>query len=489
MGDEYTQKYNYYNPDGNRVEVNINSDTKPKRDVRKYLPFILLFVAGLILIIILFLLLFNQTPNTGNDCVGDDCLDPDKAVNLQWWGTFLDPDVIQPLLDQYKTIAPNVTIEYANKWSEAPFKDSENDYKTEINRVLTENDSVQLPDIFMINNLWVGDYERYIFPSSNISYSDFTDTYYPVVVSDFGNSSRVYGLPLWLDTYSVIYNKEMLANQSVSTPPTDWSQFRSLAQKLTKKTGSTITQAGFSGGTSENVSYAFELATILMLQNGVDIFNSSGVPSFSTDSDSLTSLNFLKDFENGTNATWNTNFKNDSSEFLEEDLAMLVAPSYRLRDILTYNEGYSIDINIGVSSLPQLTGQEQPIINFGDYWSNVVTLNRPNREYSWAFLKWLNEPEQLKTLSSNIKNKYGYFGILYPRSDMSQELINDEYLKTYNDVLPYVLSSDLVNGTLVREAFIEAFGSGSISQSSITNYEEEIISIIANKGRLQSETN
>lgn len=484
MGDEYSQKFNYYNPNGNQLEVNVidSSTPKPKRDFKRFLPFILLFVAGLILIIILFLLLFS---NTGQDNDTDTGLDTDKAVNLQWWGTFLDPEVIDPLLDEFKLLWPNVTIEYANKWSDANFKDAELDYKSELNRVLSENDSVQLPDIFMVNNLWVGDYERYIFPSNNITSNEFSNTYYPVVISDFGNSNKVYGLPLWLDTFSVIYNKEMLASQSVSTPPTDWSQFRSLAQKLTKKSGNTITQAGFSGGTSENVSYAFELATILMLQNGVKLLNDSGVPSFSTDNDTLTSLNFLKDFQSGTNSTWNSNLKNDSSEFLEEDLAMLVAPSYRLRDILKYNEGYSIDINIGISSLPQLTGQDQPIINFGDYWGNVVTLNRPNREYAWEFLKWLNEPEQLKTLSTNIKNKYGYFGLLYPRSDMSEELINDEYLKIYNDVLPYILSSDIVNGTAVRAAFLDNFDSGSISESSITNYEEEIISIIANKGRFE----
>ncbi len=451
-----------------------------KEQIKRFGP-IVLIVIGLILLVILILLLFkpSTTPSTTTD--------PNKAVVLQWWGAFIDPEVIQPLIDKYKTIAPNVTIEYANKWPDLSSSESETKYKTEINRVLKLNDSVQLPDIFMVNNRWVGDYEKYLSPASNtvVTFSDFQNTYYPAVVTDFAPGSKIYGLPLWMDTLAIVYNKEMLASESISTPPTDWSQFRTLAQRLTKKSGTTISQAGFAGGTSENVTFAFELSNILMMQNGVTMTDSTGKPVFASDEDSLSSLNFLKDFERNASATWNSNLKNDSATFLDEDLAMMATTTYRLRDILKYNEGYSIGLNIGISGLPQLAGQGEPIINFGDYWGNVVTLNRPNKDYAWAFVKWLNEPEQLKSISSNVKNKEGYFGLLYPRKDMSEENKADEYLKVFNESLPYIKSWYMVNGTKVQQSFTERLGSNTINSSAISSFEKDIIDIIAAKGKLE----
>lgn len=144
---------------------------------------------------------------------------------LQWWGAFWILVKVQPLIDAYKTVRPNVTIEYANKWADIAYTEAEDRYKTELNRVLKLNDSVQLPDMFMVNNHWVGDYEKYISVSTNISYTDFQNTYHPAVATDFGANNKVFGLPLWMDTLAVVYNKEMLATEAVSIPPTDWSQF------------------------------------------------------------------------------------------------------------------------------------------------------------------------------------------------------------------------------------------------------------------------
>jgi len=486
MSDQSSKTYNSYNFQPLQMEETTTTTTTTstsQEKLKRFIP-IILIIAGLILLIILGFLLFRRSPTTTGNSSGTD---PNKAVVLQWWGTFMDLEVIQPLIDQYKTVKPNVTIEYANKWPDLTYSQAESKYKTEVNRVLKLNDSVQLPDIFMLNNHWVGDYEKYISPapSSILSYADFRTTYYDTVSADFGAGDKVSGLPLWIDTLAIVYNKDLLASESVSTPPTDWSQFRSLALKLTKKSGVNVTQAGFAGGISSNVSYSFELANILMMQNGVNIVDATGKPTFSADADSLTSINFLRDFDKGNNPTWSSDLKTDAAAFLEGDLAMMAAPSYRLRDVLRYNDGYQLNLNIGISALPQLAGQEQSIINWGDYWGNTVTLNRPNKEYAWEFLKWLSEPAQLKSLSANVKNKYGFFGNLYPRKDLETENQSDEYLKIYNESLPYIKTWYMVNSTKIEAAYLENFGTNAPSQSSVASFERDISDIIATKGKLE----
>ena len=215
----------------------------PDATPRRKIPVTLLIVVGVILFLLLLFLLFSnllKTPTTNNNT-------PTGKVTLQWWGVFLDPSVVKPLIDEYQAQNTNVTIQYANRFPEGQYDTAADIYKTELNRVLKAGDQVDIPDIFMVENTWAGDYENYVKASTTYDYDTFKSIFYPAAVTDFSSAANkaVYGVPLWMDDLAIIYNKDMLKEASVSEPPTDWVSFQDLAKKLTKRTSGNITQAGF----------------------------------------------------------------------------------------------------------------------------------------------------------------------------------------------------------------------------------------------------
>lgn len=445
---------------------------------RNRLPLIILGVVGGIILLLLLLLLLNRGGGGGNTT------DPNEKVVLQWWGVFMDEDVVQPLIDEYQSQNSNVTIEYADKWPQGEYQDAVGIYKSELNRVLKLGDQVQIPDIFMVDSTWTGDYERYAKASTSYDAETFRNTFHDAVATNFVNNNQVFGVPLWMDTLAILYNKDLLAEKATSTPPTTWSSFKTLAQSLTKRSGSTIQQAGFASGLSTNINYSSELLQLLMLQNGVSLTDEEGQPSFSTDPDSVTALEFYKSFVNQTTGTWNATFTNEASSFLEGKTAMIAAPSYRYRDILYFNELYEIGIDIGVSQMPQIDGQSEELLNWADYWGNMVALNRPNSTEAWEFLRWITQPEQLRKINENVKTQNQYFGILYPRKDMSTELQNDEFLQVYNESIPFAKSWYMVKGLEVEAEFNKLIDASGTSQSQIAQTENAIQLLISNKGKL-----
>jgi ABC-type glycerol-3-phosphate transport system substrate-binding protein len=463
-------------PPNEEVSVTVTEE-KPKRNI----PILFLVGLGVILFLVLIYLLFlsrgGNTPTTPPS---------NQKVTLQWWGVYLDSSVVKPLIDEYQSLNPNVTIQYADRWPDGKYDVAADIYQKELNRVLKQADPVDIPDIFMVENSWAGDYEAYVRTSSSYDYDTFKSIFYPAIVSDFGDEATkaVYGVPLWMDTLAIIYNKDMLKAVSVSEPPTDWASFKTLAKNLTKRQSNAITQSGFAAGAGSNVSFSPEVLNLLMAQNGVTIVNAEGQPVFGSDTDSVTALSSFKDYTNPTTGTWSSTSKVDAASFLEGKLAMMVGTSYKYRDIKIFNEAYQLGIDIGVSQFPQLQGQSQDIMNWSNYWGMMAAKDRPNSQAAWAFMKWMTEPDQLRKLSKNEADFNKQFGLLYPRADMNQDLQADANLKVFNASLPFAVSWDMVKGLAVKQEFVKLINQGSANQSNIVSTQNAIQSLISNKGQL-----
>lgn len=468
------QSYNYEENFNFEPEKKVKSPASAPSK-KNFMPIILLGIIGVILIGALFFLLFGRqgrTPTSPSDS--------SQQVVIQFWGAFLTEEMMNPLIQEYKSIKPNVTIEYANKWqNEIPRDVEAENYKNEINRVLKANDPVEIPDIFMIHNTWTGDYERFTASSTSLGFDEFSQNFYPVVSDNFAPGGIVKGVPLWLDTFAILFNRDLLNIESVTTPPSNWADFKRLSLNLTRKNRNVITQGGFAAGNGTNVSFAFEMINLLLLQNRVSMLNQQKMPDFAQNPDALEAFSFFKDF-GSSNGSWSLDLKNDSSSFIEKKAAMIFAPSYRYRDILKYKELYQIDFEIGIAPVPQLEGQK---VNWADYWGCVVSQNRPNIIQSWEFLAWLSEPSQLKKIHENVKKEFKTFGTLYPRSDMKEELENDPYLNIFNDSLPFAKSWYMVKGLEVKKEFLSIINS-SISSSSLESLQRSITTLFENKGRL-----
>lgn len=465
MADQYSQAYTY----------TVTEDAKEEKPVRNIFPIILLIVIGIILFVVIGVLLFGRTTTTTP--TGDE-----SNITLQWRGVFLSDEIINPILEEYKKVKPNVTIEYSNLWPEGlSYQNAAIAYRNELNRQLLSGNFVEIPDIFMVNNTWAGDYENYTTPSTTISLAELNDGFYSFVSTDFAGGNIVRGIPLWADTFAIVYNEDLVLRSGRGTVPLDWDTFLNFAvNNLTTKTENRITTAGFAGGTAANVSYGFELANILMFSNNISITGADGKLAFGTDSKTLNTLNFFKSFEN---TSWDSfNFENDSSAFLNGEVAMIMIPSYRLRELLKYNELYQLNIKIKISAMPYVVSDQQ--VNMATYWGAMVAKESRNAQASWEFLDWLTQREQLTMLSSKVKEVEGFFGTLFPRKDMEDIYQDDAYLGIFNDSLKYAKSWYMVKGIEIRDAFNKLLNLTQLRANNITESILELEQIRLKKGQL-----
>ena len=100
------------------------------------------------------------------------------------------------------------------------------------------------PDIFLIHNTWLPKHADKLAPApiDNLSASQapvltpkqVQDQFADVVSSDFVSDGKVFALPLSVDSLSLFYNKDLLNQAGISTPPATWLDFDGAARKITR---------------------------------------------------------------------------------------------------------------------------------------------------------------------------------------------------------------------------------------------------------------
>lgn len=391
-----------------------------------------------------------------------------QQVTLIWWNLFESQKNVQPLIDAFQDEHPNVIIQYKQQGVTGGV----GAYKNLLDNALTDDEAINDPDIFTIENTWVGSYEQYIAtaPTDVLDTNSLAD-FYSVVQSDFATGS-IKGLPLYVDTLAVIYNKDKLIEAGYSVPDNDWNEFKTQAINLTTRDSSgNIASAGFAGASGNNVQFNFDIFNLLMLQNGVDLNSNTTLAGFSTNSDVLDSFSFYNAFNSGQ-GSWNSSQKLDIAAFLEGRLAMFIAPSWRLNDVLIYNEQYNLNLDIGIAPIPQLSGSDN--IHWATYWGQTVSKASANSKIAWEFIKFITESEQLKVLDQTVKENGRMVGIFYPRLSMASEISEDENLRVFSQAIPFAKSWYMRDGYAMEQEFNEFFSDGEKNYKSL---ETEINSI------------
>lgn len=407
-----------------------------------------------ITVIVLFTLTACSSGDTGNDTTTPTPVSGDNGdpVILSWWGLF-EPDAnISGLIDKYEQLHPNVTIQYQQRSADIEIAD----YREDIEDAVTDGNPLTTPDIFMIHNTWGGRYQEFISKApQTVIPSDYFDDFYSVVTDDF-DKNGVIAIPMYMDAIAIIYNKDKLKANGYTIPDDDWSQFQRQARELTERNANgNITSGGFSAGYINNTEFQFDLLNLLLLQNGVNMVNSDGEYIFADQEDSGQAIDFYRSFISGQNSTWEKSYKKDVAVFLENKLAMYAAPSWRLIDLLNYNNNYNLGLDIGVQPVPQLGGDDA--IHWATYWGMAVSEDSTHPEVAWDFIKFLTEEEQLRELDQKVKDNGRPIGIIYPRKSMASDISADPLLGPYVQSLANAKSWDMYDGYLAKEFYEEIF--------------------------------
>lgn len=362
------------------------------------------------------------TPITENGVVMDG------QVELTYWGLWEPPSVVQPLIDEFEDQNPNIKVLY----SQQTFSGYESRLFTRLQQAAGATEPA--PDIFRIHNTWTPKYYNYLspLPAQIMSAQEFQESFYPTAVSDFtAKDGNIYAIPWYIDGLVVFYNKQLLAQQGVEKPPTDWDGFFELARNLTQKDASgRIQQSGLAFGTSRNIRHSAEIMAYLLVLEGINVIDQTRTRVTLNTPRVQRVFETYTDFARGEDAIWSPNLRTDLEMFFTGELAMMIAPSWRTFDIIEAAPTVEFD----TAALPQLEANPEDVF-YATYWGDAVSRTSENPLAAWKFINFLAQREQQLELYSNA-SRVRAFGEPYSLVELNEEMLGKPYVSAIAEMAP-----------------------------------------------------
>ncbi len=348
-----------------------------------------------------------------------------KEVSLTYWGLWEEAEVMKPMIDLYEQKNPGVKIAYQ--------KMSPSDYRE---KLIARSKSNQGPDLFRFHNTWLPEIKEIVspLPSQIMSSSEFEKTFYPVAQKDLKVGSYYYGIPLSIDGLVLIYNENLFKKAGVTTTPSTWDDITEIVPRLTVKdqNGALIT-SGIAIGTTSNIDHFSDIFGLLLVQNGGSLGRlDSG--------EAAGALEIYRKFAESPQVYWNDAMPNSTTAFIQEKVAIIIAPSWEILTIKAANP----DIQMKVVPVPSVPGAKA--VSLASYWVEGVSRYSANQIEAWKFLRFLSEKENMTRLYE-IQSRVRPFGEPYSRVDLAPILAQNEYLAPVIKQAANFVSQPLISRT------------------------------------------
>lgn len=388
-----------------------------------------------------------------------------ENIELSYWQVWHNSFDLQPLIDEYQKLYPNVKIYFKNLRFE--------EYEAEMLKALAEDKG---PDIFSIPANWIGLYENIIAPEPEAAIvqkvvikppgpgdlkptiagiesesavflkpRDIKRNYYPFVQDDVlrereasqdeqtSQDEQIMALPLYVDVLALYYNKDILEKNEIFDVPQTWERFQQDVIKIAKvDPENNVLQAAAALGATGNIIRPTDILTALMLQTGVEMIDAEGnyaafhrtIRPDDKYNAGLEALRFFTDFSDTTKKvyTWNESLNQALEVFKQGKLAYLFGYSYNLADIRNSK------VHFGAAPLPSPKGAVSNI-TVANYWVETVSKKSAHQDWAWHFLNWLSQPQNLLKLQNST-------GKISPLKDHLNE-IKDPELSVFAAQAPY----------------------------------------------------
>lgn len=347
-----------------------------------------------------------------------------NQVKLAYWGLQEDASVFAPIIADFEKEHPNIKVEYA-KLDREQYKE----------KLVTRSNNGNGPDIFQFHNTWVPQLLDLLLPLPNnvISKEDFFKTYYPVVKTDLIKNGAIYGVPLQIDTLNLYINRDLFQAAGLKAPA-NWIEFANYARQLTvKDENNNIKTAGAAMGTSNNITHAPDIISMLFVQNGVNLNNISSNTSAASDA-----LNFYSSFAKASGNVWNDTLDESIKAFAGGSLAMYFGYSHDFFTIKSMNPALVFDIY----PVPALPGQN---VTIASYWVEGISSKTKYQKEAMLFMQYLARKETAQKLFAE-ESKTRNFGEPYARIDLAESL-RGSAVYPFVAGAPNAVSSFFVDGT------------------------------------------
>ncbi len=403
-----------------------------------------------------------------------------EVIELTYYKMFDDEDVINPMIQEYQKLHPNIRINYKK------FNNIEDYYKLLVDE-LAQGEG---PDIFAVQNFWILKNRKKIVPADNsvVPPDTFRDIFVDVAAKDViwpdeNAVERVYGVPLSVDTLALYYNKDHFEDRlpQQGKPSKTWEGIKNDVYALTKADTSfeRFQVAGIALGRADNITRAVDIAMLMMLQNGVKFYDSaySKITLGNGAIEALTLFNSFAD-QNQKNYSWNkyisdpASAEKEISTFAKGKVSMIIGYSYLYEEIMNQIEeerakGFSpiSKSSVKVATIPQFTDPDTSLskrVTYADYFVETVARTSEHPNEAWDFLLYMASKENSQKYFEATKKptsrrdlieeqkKNPIYGIFVDQIGFAESLpVASEYEMV--NVFVKMISS-LENGTSVRDA-------------------------------------
>ncbi len=334
--------------------------------------------------------------------------------------------------------------------------------------------SDQGPDLFFITSDMIIRNQNFFY---KIPYTSYPQKVYMNSFIDGANifldEKGIIALPVVVDPMVMYYNKNMLSNAGIASPPKYWNQLFNLNSKLTKKLDDgTILKSMIALGRYDNISDARGILSTLLLQSKDNIIkregnkyvlvlgkNSSGTAI----SPFETILNFLVEFSNPANNaySWNRAISSSQDFFSQGKLALYLGKASELFKIQSTNPNLSFNVT------EILQTKNAPKRTFGNIYALAINKKSKNPALAFKvasllssskvaenFSKALSLPPALKSLLSQ-KPKNPYMYTFYNSAIITHSWIDPN--PTQTDVIFNQLFNNILSNRLTASEAIVRF--------------------------------
>jgi len=341
-----------------------------------------------IIVLVVFLTVIFIFGNFGGGAV--------SSAKLEFWGVYEDKQSFNETIKIFQSSNP------ANQGIKINYRQfSYEDYEKALIGALAAGTG---PDLVMIHHTWLAKHRDKLAPMPDSSGSDeikfltptdFQIQLVDVAYKDLVLQNKIYGIPLYVDTLALYYNKDMFNTAGITRPPQNWEEFNKDVELLTKfdKDGNII-QAGAAMGTARNINRSTDILAALMIQNGTKMTNTTNTNAVFTRSVNgvkvgENALQYYTDFTNPlkTVYTWNESQHYSIDAFIEGKVAMMFNYSHQIPVV----RGRFERLNFSVASMPQFS--ELDAKNYANYWAVGVLAQSKNQQAAWRFLNFLASKE------------------------------------------------------------------------------------------------
>lgn len=296
------------------------------------------------------------------------------AVNLKVWGTAERGD-FEKLTQAYKRSRPNVTVEYTQVTG---------DFEERMVNALAAGTG---PDVVMLGNRSIPRHKAKLAPAppAQMSIGRLREFFPTVVEQNVTDAGQIYGLPLYLDTLGLIYNKNHFEQASLTAPPQTWEEFQSFIPFLrsVNENNQVVRAAAAMGGSGRTVNHASDIISLLMIQNGAAMTDEGRAQAtFASGQAGAQAFNFYLQFGNSASPyyTWSEAQPNSLDAMARGSAAMVFgyyADLAAMRERSPFLEAASAPV-------PQVASRDAR--NIARYEVLAVTKRSARPDWAWDFV-------------------------------------------------------------------------------------------------------